>query len=207
MNNIHWICSGLNDADQPLISLFQGPFCHFRELSTYFFPESIISKNVKYYFSAFGLFGHWLACLWYRKVFSNLMKDQKRNHLSRIKILIWNIGIFSVTVSINTKYDSTLASGSNRHRYGWAWYFWDFGLGHGQTIVTRVRETLLCILLIWLSCWARKTINQVSKVQISFTHRGRNQSVRGWPWKSRPFEVSWRSFVFIRLLIRISSFC
>ena len=102
---------------------------------------------------------------------------------------------------------NTLGSGSNRHSHGWAWHFWDFGLGYGQTIVPRVRETLLCTLLIWLSCWVRKTFNQVSKVQISFTHRGRNQSVRGWPWKSRPFEVSWRSFVFIRLLIRISSFC
>ena len=45
------------------------------------------------------------------------MKDQKRNHLSRIKILIWNIGIFSVTVSINTKYNSICASESNGHRF------------------------------------------------------------------------------------------
>ena len=44
MNNIHWICSGLNDADQPLISLFQGPFCHFSELSTYFFQNQLFRK-------------------------------------------------------------------------------------------------------------------------------------------------------------------
>ena len=44
MNNIHWICSGLNDANQPLISLFQGPFCHFSELSTYFFQNQLFRK-------------------------------------------------------------------------------------------------------------------------------------------------------------------
>ena len=137
------------------------------------------------------------------------MKDRKRNHLSRIKILIWNIGIFLLANSIKTKYDAACALWSMKFSCHRCWWLF-------VTHITMSPNSPMSLQLFSFLCYFSSHIEPGRHLIKSEKYRLRLcigtvinlwGGDLGWPWKSRPFEVSWRSRVFIRLLIRIWSFC